>query len=65
MLHEVQLLHESDGFTTQSRNLDRYESIFDQLVQALRERGSAPKRGWHFTFLFLHQMHLCSGSLMV
>lgn len=34
VLHEVQLLHESDGFTTQSRNLDRYESTFDQLVQA-------------------------------
>ena len=31
----------------------------------LREGGSAPKRGRHFSIFALHEMHLCSGSLVI
>ena len=31
----------------------------------VRERRSAPKRGRHSTTIVFHQMHLCSGSLVV
>ena len=30
-----------------------------------RERANAPKRGRYSTISFLHQLHLCSGSLMI
>ena len=34
-------------------------------VSCVRERGSAPKRGLHSAIFLSHQVHLCSGSLMV